>query len=113
MKKGVIHCPILVIYPYIVDTYDGVYLFYFMLIIVSYILLKNECLISYVSKKRIDNSYRAGQKMNYYPEMHIFTKNDKLIKIYFTIMTILYVYSLIIVVMRTFAPFSTITDSIN
>jgi hypothetical protein len=95
-----IHCPLLVVYPYITDAYDRVYLIYFILIVLSYILLKNECLISYVSKRIIDNSYRAGQKMNYYPEMYIFTKNDQHIKVYFTLMSLLYVYSLFIVVMR-------------
>jgi hypothetical protein len=95
-----IHCPILVIYPYISDTYDRAYLIYFMLIVFSYIVLKNECLISYIGKRRIDNSYRAGQKMNYYPEMYIFTKNDQQIKLYFTTMTLLYVYSIFIVFVR-------------
>jgi len=89
-----IHCPLLVIYPYITNNkyYDILYITYFLLIVLSYILFNNECLISYHAKKIINKKYIAGSKMNYYPEMHIFTKNDQLIKLYFTMTTLLYIY---------------------
>ena len=97
-----IHCPLLIIYPYtITNTYcDIIYIIYFLLIGLSYILFNNECLISYYAKKIINKNYIAGSKMNYYPEMYIFTKNDNLIKLYFTMTTLLYIYSLYIVILR-------------
>ena len=99
-----IHCPLLVIYPYINNYiyYDILYIIYFLLIVLSYILFNNECLISYYAKKKINKTYIAGSKMNYYPEMHIFTHNDQLIKLYFTTTTLLYIYSLYIVIERLF-----------
>jgi len=97
-----IHCPLLIIYPYITHNinHDLLYILYFILIVLSYILFNNECLISYSVKKIINKTYIAGSKMNYYPEMYIFTQNDQLIKLYFTITTLVYIYSLYIVIMR-------------
>ena len=98
-----IHCPLLIVYPYVSISYDILYLVYFLGMVLSYAVLKNECLISYCAKKQVDPSYVAGSKMDWYPEMYIFTKNDKWIKIYFTITTCIYLYSLYIVVLRLHA----------
>ena len=95
-----VHCPLLIVYPYVTTTYDTFYLLYFLGMVLSYVVLKNECLISYCAKKQIDHGYVLGSRLNYYPEMHIFTKNDKHIKFYFTVTTIIYIHSLSIVILR-------------
>jgi hypothetical protein len=95
-----IHCPLLIMYPYVTVYYDKLYISYFLLIIMSYLLCKNECLISYCAKKITNTSYIAGSKMNYYPEMYMFTKNDTFIQFYFAITTLIYINSLYMVIIR-------------
>ena len=95
-----IHCPLLIVYPYVSTGYDLLYLTYFLGMALSYLCFKNECLISYCAKKQVDPDYRAGSKMDWYPEMHMFTENDKRIKLYFTVTTCIYLYSLYLVVRR-------------
>jgi len=95
-----VHCPALIVYPYITDQYDTAYIVYFFMMGWSYLALDHECMISYYAKKQVDPSYIAGSNLTWYPEMHIFTTNDQHIKIYFTTNTILYAYSLYIVLLR-------------
>lgn len=95
-----IHCPLLIVYPYVTNKYDYSYIFYFLMMATSYLFLENECLISYCAKKQMDKNYVLGSNLSYYPEMHIFTKNDQHIKLYFTTTTIIYLHSLSIVLIR-------------
>ena len=95
-----IHCPALIVYPYITNRYDAVYLFYFWGMIASYHVLNNECAMSYYAKKQLDSSYVAGSRLNWYPEMHIFTTNDRHLKMYFTAVSIWYLSSLYKVIVR-------------
>ena len=95
-----VHCPVLIVYPYITDHYDTAYLLYFFMMVSSYFALNHECMISYYAKKQVDPLYIAGSNLTWYPEMHLFTTNDRHIKVYFTTTTAIYAYSLYMVLRR-------------
>ena len=47
--------------------YDIYYICYILFIIIHWILLKNECIISYIEKKLIDKDYSLGSKPYLHP----------------------------------------------
>jgi len=84
-----VHAPLLILYPYFINN-DEIYIIYFYLMLLSYTFTNKECPISYCAKKiKNDN--------NSYPEMDIFMFNQNIIKLYFTITTLIYSYVLYIV----------------
>ena len=92
-----IHCPLLIIYPFITNNYDKLYIYYLFLIVLSYTYTNKQCPISYLAHKQLNIK---EIKINHYPEMYFITTNNKLIKLYFTITSIIYVYSLYVVIIR-------------
>jgi hypothetical protein len=44
-------------------SYDFLYLLYFLLLNISWILMKNECVVSYLIKTLEDDSYKLGENL--------------------------------------------------
>jgi hypothetical protein len=84
-----IHAPLLILYPYFINN-NKIYIIYFYLMLLSYTFTNKSCPISYYAKKITNNT-------NLYPEMDIFISNKYIIKLYFTITTIIYSYTLYII----------------
>ena len=57
------------------NTYDNIYILYVFLIVLSWLLLKNECILSYIEKKLLDDTYKLGDSpyihpyQTYYPKI--------------------------------------------
>jgi len=97
-----IHSPLLIIFPFIVEnnTMDIIYIMYFFGIMFLYTFIDGECPISYLAKIIDDRNYTAGKDITHYPEMERIL-NVPYIDYYFPIMTTLYLFSLVIVILRT------------
>jgi len=54
--------------------YDIYYTIYLLIIILHWILLKNECILTYIEKKLIDKNYILGSKPYYHPYHSIIPK---------------------------------------
>jgi hypothetical protein len=101
-----LHCPCLILYAYVTDHFDFLYILYFFGIMFSYTFINGECPISYIYKKWKDPEYIAGSRIADYPEMQcIFGKQNKLIQFYFGTNTVLYIGSLLYVIHRSNIPF--------
>jgi hypothetical protein len=94
------HSPFLILFPFIVNTFDLFYIIYFFSIMLSYTFLNGECPISYTCKRMMDTQYMAGTNVKYYPEME-YLLNKKTIDYYFGITTFLYIISLVFVLYRS------------
>ena len=94
-----LHCPCLIVYPFFYNSFisDILYINYFYFIMFLYTFIEGECPISYVCKLLIDKNYKAGTNITYYPEMVYFLENNNS---YFTITTVLYLFSLLYVFLR-------------
>jgi hypothetical protein len=57
----VIYTFIFILFPLFVTTYDVEYMLYLSAIAVHWAILKDECLISYIEKKVINNKYVLGE----------------------------------------------------
>lgn len=97
-----LHSPILIIFPYIIQHYttDILYIIYFLLIMFSYTFIDGECPISYISKKIHNNEYISGQEISRYPEMEYFIHKSQ-IDYYFGITTTAYIGTLFYVIFRS------------
>jgi len=102
-----LHCPCLIIYPYITHNFDILYIEYFFTIMFSYTFINGECPFSYIYKKWKNPEYIAGSRISDYPEMHcIFGKQNTFIQLYFGTNTVLYMGSLLHVINRSNIPLS-------
>ena len=102
-----LHCPSLIIFPFITHDFDILYMVYFLGIMFFYTFIHGECPISYFYKKWKNPDYIAGSRIHDYPEMQaIFGKREIYIPYYFGINTVLYIGSLIYVIDRNNIPFS-------
>ena len=99
-----VHCPCLIIYPYVTDCFDFLYIIYFFGILFSYTFINGECPISYIYKKWKNPEYIAGSQISDYPEMQVIL--GKMIQIYFGTNTVLYMGSLLYVIHRSNIPLS-------
>ena len=73
--------------------YDIYYTIYLVLLNLHWILLKNECIISYIEKKIIDKNYVLGSDPYYHPYKSI-------IKNYYYIIDIIKIINIIVVFNR-------------
>ena len=73
------------------DTFDIFYVYYFITLNISWLLFKDECLISYIYKKINDPSYVLGASTNVDDFEYILGKNisDKIINYYIPFMYVL------------------------
>jgi hypothetical protein len=73
------------------DTFDIFYVYYFITLNISWLLFKDECLISYIYKKINDPSYVLGASTNVDDFEYILGKNisDKMINYYIPFMYVL------------------------
>ena len=55
------------------NKYDIYYSVYFLLMVLHWIIFKNECILSYFEKKIIDKDYKLGDKPYYLP----YRRNNK------------------------------------
>lgn len=96
-----IHSPLLVIFPFLFQTFitDILYIIYFLFVMFLYTFINGECPISYTCKVMMDKTYIAGSNITYYPEMELIL-NKKSINYYFGIMTLFYIATLIMVIIR-------------
>ena len=97
-----LHSPLLTIFPFLFQTFttDILYIIYFLFVMFLYTFINGECPISYTCKVMIDKTYIAGSDITYYPEMELIL-NKKSIEYYFGSMTISYIVSLFMVIIRT------------
>jgi hypothetical protein len=101
-----IHCPILIVYPFLFYSYtsDVLYITYFFFIMFLYTFINGECPISYLSKLIINRNYIAGDNITYYPEMKYIAINNNYTDCYFAITTTFYILTLWFVITRTIIP---------
>lgn len=88
------------IYGYIFPSillFDSLYIILFAAIPLSWILFKNECLLSYFIKKYENNNYKLGDEPSNYKDMSDIFPNNKIYSYYTNITTFIYIGSLIIV----------------
>jgi hypothetical protein len=57
----VVYTLIFIMFPLFVTTYDVEYMLYLSAIAIHWAILKDECLISYIEKKVINNKYVLGE----------------------------------------------------
>ena len=57
------------------NKYDNIYVLYIFLIVLSWLFLKNECIISYIEKKLLDNTYKLGNLPYIHPYQTYYPKN--------------------------------------
>lgn len=91
-----LHAPILIVIPFY-STLNELYIYYFYLIVLLYTYTNGECPISYLYKKNQNPNYIPGQIS--YPEMAFMGEINA--RIYFAIMSTLYMFMIVIVYYRT------------
>lgn len=91
-----LHSPLLVISPIVFNNelFRLIYLQYFFIVMLSYTFINGECPISYLAKIILDERYKAGENLSYYPEMVIIFKRNEYINIYFACATVVYLITL-------------------
>lgn len=92
-----IHSPLLIILPFLTNTWDKCYINYFFTMMFSYTFTDGECPITYASKRLIHD---YSPRNNQFPEME-FIMEKKYIPYYFGIMSFIYVLKLAHVIIRT------------
>ena len=68
-------CTYFIIFPISYDIYFAIYL---LLIMIHWIVLKNECILSYLEKKILDKNYELGSMPHYHPyrkSLHPYIEN--------------------------------------
>lgn len=63
------------IYPLIFKNYlfDNIYIFMCVILIISWIVFKNECCISLIAKKLLNKNYKAGDDVSNFVDMEKFS----------------------------------------
>ena len=85
-------------YFYLPQSFCKYYLWGFILLAHSWIFYNNECIVSYLVKKINNPEYCAGDDPCFYEDIFlVFHNNKNLYKKFEFIMTVCYIYSLIVI----------------
>ena len=76
--------------------YDYIYFIIVFIIVLGWILNKQECLISYVEKKILNSEYIYGSEPTYHPSLTFYSKNTLIQTITLTVASILMIFNLTI-----------------
>jgi len=87
--------------PYKNKLLDKMYMINFAIIPLSWIIFKDECLVSYLTKKLKNKNYRLGEDPNDVSDISDFFNNENEYKIFNNVKNILRIYSIIIINNRT------------
>lgn len=74
--------------------YDYVYFVVVILIILSWIINKQECIISYLEKRILDQNYQCGSDPTYHPSLTLYIQNANVQIIILTVVIILMIINL-------------------
>jgi hypothetical protein len=80
---------------------DKMYMINFAIIPLSWIIFKDECLVSYLTKKLKNKNYKLGEDPNDVSDISDFFNNENEYKIFNNVKNILRIYSIIIINNRT------------
>ena len=77
-----------IIYPYIFEKkYDVYYLLFGILLMIHWVLLKNECILSIFEKKLLDNKYTIGSNAQCHPFIDSISRDLNRILVYLMFMS--------------------------
>uniref|UniRef100_A0A6C0KLY7 Uncharacterized protein n=1 Tax=viral metagenome TaxID=1070528 RepID=A0A6C0KLY7_9ZZZZ len=74
------------------DTFDIIYIVYFILLNLSWLIMKNECLISYIIKRKNDSDYSLGDSTNI--EDYELILGEKLSEMFLDYIRFMYVFNI-------------------
>jgi hypothetical protein len=83
------------------ETLDKLYMISFVTIPFSWIICKDECIISYISKKIENPSYKLGDEPENITDINMFFKNKSQYLVFYNINNVIRICSVIIVNERT------------
>lgn len=76
------------------NHYDYVYFGVVILVIISWLTIKQECIISYLEKKLMNSEYQCGEDPTYHPSLTLHIQNSLMQMIILTIMITLMIINL-------------------